>query len=752
VRIKVARVPPRYRSLYCPISLDPEKFKGADMFGHPGISALEFAGEHQRARKTLSLKGKAISVATTTTTTSTKKKVSKSNDRKDTAAAELESPKSQEEIGLQRRRGTFINHTPRNFELRSPKRTEFPQTVETSPRPHTSLGESNEDPRPGASHQPVCGHNVTASSSEQLQPSILGFWTAKGSVGMNNDPPVELDSREVVPDTPGKSTLKMSTSRQNSFASSLTSRVTGRTSTAHSSPEIHPSALLERSQPSEKRHRRQTPYNVVTSSPKSNNSRFSSLEPWVAHHRRQGTSSTISDLPPQVEIDDIVEVSTFKAIQAYFDSQVYTRSTESASRHQSSSPPNIPLPSSPVETQISSPPVEPTAIFPADELEIFEEPTPPRSLARLETPSRVSSKTVDADFASAAEGQYSPYDEHHGELSIPKHRGVRDSVRAGQAGRARSSTFGRMAPPILGHAALTATADLNYLSCYLKNGGPPSDGGSPRKEPALKKIFKVPRKKTLAARVGSVEGHPSKNKQPPALACAREMRTASGARHLRIVVPTDTLSYDHTITLPVSMSNRRSRHVSITWTDEMLNPLASAGLEHAITNFNDMGGDSAKPRTRPRTPKRSPVTLTPVPEEDHPLKSREEKTKARKLRDLKRMKRYTVSTVTSTSTTEDTTAGSSVSLDQPPAQMRESPMKSVDERREKERPLSKTVSSQHRALSLQRQNTELAEALAKMMGLEMEDGHLEADVVLKTYRQLRFSKDTGWDDLMMNRN
>jgi hypothetical protein len=725
------------------------------MFGHPGISALEFAGEHQRARKTLSLKGKAISVATTTTTTSTKKKVSKINDRKDRAAAKLESPKPQEEIGLQRRRGTFINHTPRNFEMRSPKRTEFPQTVETSPRPHISLGESDEDLHPGASHQSVCGHNVPASSSEQLQPSTLGFWTAKGSIGVNGDSPAELDSREVVPDSPGKSTLKMSTSRQNSFASSLTSRVTGRTSTAHSSPEIHPHALLERSQPSEKRHRRQTPYSVVTSSPKSNNSRFSPLEPWVAHHRRQGTSSTISDLPPQVEIDDIVEVSTFRAIQAYFDSQVYTRSAESASRHRSSSPPNIPLPSSPVETQISSPPVEPTAIFPADELEIFKEPTPdlpPHGLARLETPSRVSSKTVDADFASAAEGQYSPYDEHHGELSIPKRRGIRDSVRAEQAERVGSSTLGRMAPPILGHAALTATADLNYLSCYLKNGGPPSDGGSPRKTPVLNKIFKVPRKKTLAARVGSVEGHPSKNKQPSPLACAREMRTVSGARHLRIVVPTDTLSYDHTITLPVSMSNRRSRHVSITWTEEMLNPLASAGLEHAITDFNNMGGDAAKPRTRLRTPKRSPVTLTPVPEEDHPLKSREEKTKARKLRDLKRMKRHTVSTATSTSTTEDTTAGSSVTLDQPPAQMRESSMKSVNEPQEKERPLSKTVSSQHRSLSLQRQNAELAEALARMMGLEMEDGHLEADVVLKTYRQLRFSKDTGWDDLMMNRN
>jgi hypothetical protein len=725
----------------------------AEMFGHPGISALEFAGEHQKASKTLLLKGKAVSITTTTTTSTSKRSNKPTEDQHTTELVSPQPPIWLGEISLQRRRRTFMNHTPRNFEMRSPNRTEFPQTVEPYTERHTSLKGSDETLRPGTSHQSACGQTTSSTSNEQIHRSALGTWMAKNSVEVNANAPVELDSKEVVSDMAGKSTPKNSSSRRNSFTSSLASRITVRVSPAHSSQEIHPHTLVERHQPSEKRCRRQTPYKIMTSSPKSINSRFSPLEPWVAHHRHHKTTSTVTDLPPQVEIDDIAEVSTFSAIQEYFDNQVSTRSAVSTVQHRSSSPPNIPLTSSPVETRTFSPPVELKAVFPAGGLEIFGESTPdlpPRSPARLHTPNRVRSKTVDADFESAAEGQYSPYDKPD-TLEIPKRHGGHESVRPRQAGKTGPSTLGRMAPPILGHAALTATADLNDLSFYLKNTGP-SDGGNPKKKPTLKKIFKVPRKKSLAARVGSVEGRPSKSYQPPPPpACAREMRTASGAKHLRIMVPTDTLSYDHTITLPVSLSNRRSRHISITWTDEMLNPLASAGLEHAISDFNAMGEESPRSPTTPRTPKRSPMTLTPVPVENHPLKSREEKTKARKLRDLEKTKRNTANTIISTSTVNDTTGGALSTPDKSPVQMRGSPMANVDERQE-ERPLLKIVRLQNRVILLQRQNTELAGALARMMGLEIEDGELEADVVLKTYNRLRFSRDTEWDDLVMGRN
>jgi hypothetical protein len=725
------------------------------MFGHPGISALEFAGEHQEARKTLSLKGKAISMTTTTTiatTTSTSETVSKLAE--DQHTTELESPQppiQPEEISLQQRRRTFMNHTPRNLEMRLPERKEFPKTIGTDAE-HTSLNKSDETLQPSTSHQPACGQTASPTSSDQTHHSALGIWMSKNIVEVNANPPVELESKEMVPDMARKSTPKNSTSRRNSFTSSLASRMTRRASTAHSSQTIHSHTLVEHHQSNEKHRRCQTSYKIVTSSPKSFNSRFSPQEPWVSHHHRQETSSTVSDLPPQVKIDDITEVSTFRAIQEYFDSQIFTRSAVSTSWHRFSSPPNIPLPNSPAQTRISIPPVEPVAVFPNDELELFRGPAPDlplRSPARLHPLNRVRSKIVDADFASAAEGQYSPYDKFDA-LSLRKRYSGCVSVRLRQTERAGSSTLGRMAPPILGHAALAATVDLNELSLFLKNTGPPSDGEDPRKKPALKKIFKVPRK-CLAVRVGFIEGHPSKNKQLPPPTCAREMRTASGARHLRIVVPTDYLTYDHTIMLPVCLSNRRSRHISITWNDEMLTPLASASLEHAISEFNAMGKESHTPPMTIRTPKRSPMALTPVPVEDHPLKSRKEKTKARKLRDLKKMKRHSANTSICTSTTEDSIAVAPATPDQSLVQMRGSPTESVDERQE-ERPLSNMVRLQHNFVLLQRQNTELADALARMMGLEMEDGDLDADVVLKTYKRLRFSSDPEWDDLVMSGN
>ncbi|KAF2787788.1 hypothetical protein K505DRAFT_287296 [Melanomma pulvis-pyrius CBS 109.77] len=694
------------------------------MFGHPGISALEFAGTYQqevaKSRKALSLKGK--------TTTSTHDNISSTAASADTAELESPQPVLQEATCQQRRRGTFINHTPRTFEMRSPKRMDFQETRDEITDP---------------SDQGTCDEIARHSSNQKHQTTSVGHWTAKQSVEVNAHAPVELDSKEVVPPLVETAPPRARTS----FASKVTGRSPQSTSTAHSSQEVYLDNSIEPHRSGEKRRRRQTPYKI-TAPNSAKVLRHSSLEPLVAHHRRQGTSSTVSDQPPQVEIeiDDIAGSSTFRAIQEYFDNQESTGSSKSTNDHCSSSPPDIPLPSSP-ELPLPISPFEPAAVFPADELDVPFDQTPElpvRSPARLHTPVRTTTP-LDGDFVSAAEGQYSPYSKNHDNISIPKRRGIRESIRAGQAARAGSSILGRMAPPILGHAALTATADLNDLSFYLKNTGPSTDSliNNSTKKPVFKKMFKARGKKSLAARVGSVEGSPSKNRpKPPMLACAREMRTSSGARHLRIVVPTNTLSHDHTITLPIfgSGPKRRSRHISITWTDEMLNPLASPELEHAISDFNAMEMSPPVPPVTPiRSLKRSPFTLTPVPVEDHPLKTREEQTKARKIRDLKKIKRQ-IST-TSTTNGEDTTAGALATPVLSPIQMRRSPIENDHEDDEEEVRLSKMVRLQYKVVLLQRQNTELAEALAKMMGLGMEDEDIETDVVLRTYRQLRFSSD-----------
>ena len=52
--------------------------------------------------------------------------------------------------------------------------------------------------------------------------------------------------------------------------------------------------------------------------------------------------------------------------------------------------------------------------------------------------------------------------------------------------------------------------------------------------------------------------------------------------------------------------------------------------------------------------------------------------------------------------------------------------------------ISKMARMQARVVLLQRQNTELTEALAKIVGLELEDGDLRSEDVLKAFRQARF--------------
>jgi hypothetical protein len=47
---------------------------------------------------------------------------------------------------------------------------------------------------------------------------------------------------------------------------------------------------------------------------------------------------------------------------------------------------------------------------------------------------------------------------------------------------------------------------------------------------------------------------------------------------------------------------------------------------------------------------------------------------------------------------------------------------------------------QERVMMLQRQNTELAEALAKIVGLEFKDGDLRPEDVLKAFKRIKTSR------------
>jgi hypothetical protein len=402
--------------------------------------------------------------------------------------------------------------------------------------------------------------------------------------------------------------------------------------------------------------------------------------------------------------------------------------------------------------------IEPIAIYPIDELGLPDEPpaVPERSPKRLTNPSfPIHSKTtlsLDTEFAFAAQGQYSPYDKEDDGLYVPKKR-ILQRLDVGQADRAGSSNLGKLAPPILSHSALTASSRLrlNDLNYYLRHTGP-----SPEPQPAKRqrkrkgmKIFKVKQRNSLAARVGSVEGSPQRQrKQAPIPTCAREMTTSGGARHLKIIIPTDSRAGSQIVSLPVAQpgTDRRSRHVSIPFTEEMINPLASPEVERMFSGYETPRRSFSEPAPiSPRSPKRAPKSPKRIPTNDHPLLTREESTRARKLRDLQRVKRKPLPTETKTEQVVGTATGDLPTPAQTPEPAHDQSDDSalVDDGTDSDHQSDKLARIQERVVLLQRQNTELTEALAKIVGLELEQGDLRPEDVLKAVRRINLSRVLG---------
>lgn len=154
----------------------------------------------------------------------------------------------------------------------------------------------------------------------------------------------------------------------------------------------------------------------------------------------------------------------------------------------------------------------------------------------------------------------------------------------------------------------------------------------------------------------------------------------------------------------------------------MLNPLASPAVERMLSNFDtppDRSVSAPVPRS-PRSPKRSPES-TPV--DNHPLQaSRRDSTRARKLRDLERVKRKPVP--------EQPPVTSVGALPTPI----HTPEPSADE--EDGAAANKMSVLEERVIQLQRQNTQLAETLAKIAGLQITDGDVRSEEVLKEVRRI----------------
>ncbi|KAF2027507.1 hypothetical protein EK21DRAFT_71645 [Setomelanomma holmii] len=710
------------------------------MFGHPGISALEYAGQVRKQSTSISewsLKRKSTRQEHTTPPTSTELE-------RDTVEV-LPPVHFVDELGYQqRRRGTFINHTPRIFEMRSSKTVEVyrpsRRESENYSRPLSRQGSlASTSPAVTSQH----GHSPPANSGafEERSTSTCGAVAGIESfdVGLASSPEACEASAK---------------SRRRSFSAPLTKILTYLPSDAIVADPASRESSLQSSSASDyrsqetKRQRRQTPFRLITSKQISV-PRHAPMEPLVAKHREV---DAIGDVPFDMDREVSAEFGTFGVIQRYFDSQGGGPVATPRSVPEAQSPlhpPEEPLPRSP-EPNMQKPFMEPIAIYPIDELDMPDDPppVPDRSPKRLTNPSfpfQIKPDTCrDSDFRFAAEGQYSPYDKNANVLHVAKKR-TQKRLSVEQTAWVGSPHMGRLAPPILGHDALTASSELrmNELSYFLKHTGPP-----PKPQPMTvqrkkkgMRLFKVKQRKSLAARVGSVEGSPQRARnRPPIPSCAREMTTLGGARHLKIVIPDEMTHGGPSTALPVSKqrTQRRSRHVPISFTEEMLNPLASAQVERMISGFDtppERRSISSPVSRSPRSPKRSPKSPKPIPVKDHPLATRDEQTRARKLRDLQRIKRKPVPARTPSEhhQLEDATAGALPT----PAHTPEPNVNNAheDEGIEEQNSADRMGQLQDRVVSLQRQNAQLAEALAKIVGLELKDGDLRSEDVLQAFRK-----------------
>lgn len=692
------------------------------MFGHPGISALEYAGTIEPPRKkstsvTLSLKrkptGSVHNENTTSPTTAPTAPLDLGKAEPEQVIDEFGSP--------QRRRGTFFNHTPRDFEIRTAT-----QRVEVY-RPSRPDNANFSCLRPSLQIDSNDIHHVSTDQHEYDSPGHSEAMEKR--ITVNRGAPVELDSREVVLNTAPEVYVPSAEFHRRSMSMPMARVITYQPKSADATDRtgreasIGSAGTLENNESKEKQ-RCQTPYQIST--PKSTNVACSaSLEPSVALHGPEAANNKDESTCSQAEESD-GEAATFQVIHRYFESQAKSLSRRSSIKCYTQPP-------DPLCIQLSAPsePAAPKTIsetvpFPSMmELETSSEPppaVPDRSPERLKNPSfslhATSVATTESEFAYAAEDQHSAYDKRSDLLHIHKKRTQR-RISVGQAAPVGSPNLGRMAPPILGHAALTACSDLglNDISFYLRNTGPTMDTqitSRQRKRPGIR-MFRVKSKKSLAARVGSVEGSPQRARKPiPVPACAREMTTSSGARHLKIVIPSDTPSSNRTLSLPGTMTKPQysSIHASAPFTEDRVRPLTGTEAKRTMTAAAYEGSTSA-----PVTSYSASVSSERGLVRNLSLASREEQTRARKLRDLHKAK----GKPTPSEMQHD---GSPT-----PAQIGEQ-----SEFRE-EVSQGKITRLEERVNNLEELNAELMRTLARLIvGVEVEEGKMRREDVLRAWR------------------
>lgn len=619
---------------------------------------------------------------------------------------------------LQRRRGTFINHTPRTYEGRSLRRdnNNSPQCVE------------NNRCRPYTLHQGSSDESTSASYNQGDRHSSIDSFHGGRVYEIAASEPAELDGRQMSrisseQDKVWRSDL-CERCRSPSFAKDRFYRPHAVTSRRHNeSPTVCSSMSMSLTGDPKKR-RRQTPYRI----PKpqwEDFSRHAPLEPLVAQHRRKVTGSNVDTLSPQIHLDDIKATARFMAIDEYFRNM--GESSEPAPEVVSDQQcpgqtrsENIPVP---LELPVRSSSLEPAPTFPAEGLEVPNEP----SLAPFEPnaerfnrptnpPHSLSAPSLVSNFIFPCEDQYRPYKDQNKTRTNPRPRTRHPVLYARQASTISPYTA-RIAPPIPRHSDLIAHTKLSDFNHFIRETGPPP---SPKKL-QKKDHWGLPIRKIRSRKAGP-SAPPALKAAPSIPSCTKQMTTSSGKKHLQIVVPKDvSSSFGAEARDVLSLRSRRD----FAWTDEMLNPLASAPVESVIAG-SPADGEAGPVATGVRRPRALPSCAAAVPVVKHPLAaSREERTRSRKLRDLQRLRERKAGVK------EERVSGEGVVEKE-----------RVDEEGHGE--MSRDEGDEYsqngveaRVARLDHLVREFSRELAAVVGLDACEGSPEPEVVLEAYRTLR---------------
>ncbi|EUC34806.1 hypothetical protein COCCADRAFT_25153 [Bipolaris zeicola 26-R-13] len=691
------------------------------MFGHTGWNALQYAGTFYDTRnRTSTTSGSFESISTSSMFDENTPPTTA-----DTQPASLDlSPPIvfKHEVKTQKRgKGTFLNHTPRSYEMQTPR------TMDA----YGSLGHSREK----YSCHRMFGCAVSVDEST-IFASPCGYSSSAESrqgdykISVLPATPVELDSKEVAsPSSREDHLLSVKPIQRSSslpvaralkyeprvaLPSGYTRYEVGGWSTK---PQIDHS-------PDRKYSGRRVSFKVTAPDSRSA-SRHASLEHLSTKNRRKASREVIGELP-QKEIEQAGNVAVFGVTQEYLDSQVGEPFSTSETFHAYSSDSREMLVPELPKRSISAPVRKQYVSYAAEESDMREALPAllyrgPKSVIPSGFPFHIApSLPAVGENGSLDHGQDVLSRKIHIRNGEHKARGPK-YLDVGKAEQRDHPPVGRLAPPILSHEALTANANLglNDLSYYLKHTGPsPTESKHPKlrqRKRSIKFFRPKERKKQAPAHGGGSSPERIAKQTPINPAWVRETKTSGGVRHLRIVIPTTENECDMTVkplpALPVQ-GQQHTRNVSSNgFEEDTLCPPENSAVQHILYGSSEAAMHSFS----------------------EPHMTYHEQARAHKLRDSQHVKRkltpdgyysrnirgkYRDSFVDVAACTTDAFHDAIMHAHD-------------DEGFEEEDSVRRTERLEERVMLLQRQNMRLMEALAKIVGVVLEHDDLDCETMMR---------------------